>query len=320
MQRCSTKTRLNPLWAAALLVSAATTTGALRAPVGGWGVQQQRKEPNLAAVTDLGAYPKYKGGRIANELNFISSLQVASASAQHAEEDEPSEGSAAETAASHGEKERHTEKESHMEGEGTEEEKHEEAGQHVSGGSQLSSAKEPRTATGAPFHAVGETETITGTSSEKEKEEGLHPAGKESAAEPSAAPEGAPAEGSAVEAERAAMPVHQHKVAAAKPGDIAAEGAIHKPEHTGESRKTTDGAAGSAPVPQADKFVMQMNFRPSLVIGRAEADRTERHVIRDNEGAPWFEVTGPQSLTVLNLKPVQGEELLHSLVATTMQS
>ena len=303
MKSCFNNARISPIWAAALLLSAATLIAAFRAPVDAWRAQQQlQQQPyhheRWENDTVSGAELAHESERSSNKSHFASALQVASAGEKHGEEEEHSEGSATETAASHGEKGKHTEMEdSRTAEEATEQEEPEESAHLEEAGSKTeeASAKESNTAEAghAALHAA-EAETAKGTPSEEEKEEVPHPSAAGSVKEP-------PAEGAAE---------------AAPSGKVSAA-AVPKPEHKEEAAAAAGGApAAAAAVPPTDKFVMQLNFRPSLVIGRAEADKTERHVITD-KAVPWFEIIGPKTLTVLNLKPVKGEELLHSVAATT---
>ncbi|KAL8272267.1 hypothetical protein Esti_003784 [Eimeria stiedai] len=77
------------------------------------------------------------------------------------------------------------------------------------------------------------------------------------------------------------------------------------------------GAEVSKPnVPPATKTIVQLNFRPSMVIGSGEGDMVDRHVITEAGGTKWYQVVGKKELTILKLKPADDEQILHQASVT----
>lgn len=105
-----------------------------------------------------------------------------------------------------------------------------------------------------------------------------------------------------------------HDAAQAHAGEILAP-AEADDGSTAEKKEHKDDTSGTAAVeervPGLDKFVVQLNFKPSLVVGRGNTDKMERHVVADRGGKKWYQVIGPHESTILRLKPAEGEGLLH---------
>ncbi|KAL8447075.1 hypothetical protein Emed_004599 [Eimeria media] len=84
--------------------------------------------------------------------------------------------------------------------------------------------------------------------------------------------------------------------------------------------ETATAEVSKAGVPPATKTVVQLNFRPSMVLGSGEGDTVDRHVIAEAGGMKWYQVVGKKDLTILKLKPMEGEELLHHESVTEQPS
>lgn len=116
-----------------------------------------------------------------------------------------------------------------------------------------------------------------------------------------------------------AKPIYEH--AAESQAEAAHYGAAERAnEPVVERKEHKEDAAGAglgeATVPPPEKMVIQLNFRPSMVIGKADADRLERHVITAEGGTTWYQVIGTKDLTILKLKPMEGEKILHQETVT----
>ncbi|KAL8426235.1 hypothetical protein Efla_005466 [Eimeria flavescens] len=102
---------------------------------------------------------------------------------------------------------------------------------------------------------------------------------------------------------------HAKSAEAQKPADWSAR----EPTVKGSELHAEEAGAAAGPqsVPSADKMVVQLSFRPSLVLGRGEGDSVDRHVVKEAGGISWYQVTGKKDMTILKLKPLEGEKVLH---------
>ncbi|OEH73675.1 hypothetical protein cyc_07959 [Cyclospora cayetanensis] len=135
--------------------------------------------------------------------------------------------------------------------------------------------------------------------------------------------------GTAHSTEREHPPYSQPDSASTGEGQAAEDhaGGAHGgvPERTGQapfelSKKGTVEASVPVAAPPSDKFVLQLNFRPSMVIGRSDADRVEKHLVTEKDGTTWFQVVGPKELAVLKIKPLEGESLLNEVSVSKQAS
>ncbi|KAL8446647.1 hypothetical protein Emag_004707 [Eimeria magna] len=93
------------------------------------------------------------------------------------------------------------------------------------------------------------------------------------------------------------------------------------PEKEKGSKEETGAADFFKPnIPPASKTVVQLNFRPSMVLGSGEGDTVDRHVIAEAGGTKWYQVVGKKDLTILKLKPMEGEQILHQESVTEQPS